>query len=152
MSADERKDMPPLAAGGSGGASDPEHDAFGSRKPTAKPPGLSKETPTITGQKTETKPEAKPDHHQQFVGTGVFWGLVIGVILAIIVIVFASQNTQAAVVKVITWEWSSPLFVVVLISLIVGIVLDEIVGLLFRSRRRRRLAEKAELHRLRDKR
>jgi len=148
MSADKRKDLPPLAAGGSSGASDPERDAFGSRKPTAKPPGLSKETPAITGRKTETK----PDHHSQFVGTGVFWGLVIGVILAIIVIVFASQNTQAAIVKVITWEWSSPLFVVVLISLIVGIVLDEIVGLLFRSRRRRRLAEKAELHRLRGKR
>jgi uncharacterized integral membrane protein len=95
----------------------------------------------------DTKPE--PEVHTQFVGTGMFWGLVVGVILAIVVIGFAAQNTQAATVEAIVWEWSSPLFVVVLISVIMGIVLDEIVGLLFRARRRRLLAEKAELRRLR---
>lgn len=95
----------------------------------------------------ESRPE--PVVHTQFVGTGVFWGLVVGVVLAIVVIGFAAQNTQAATVKAIVWEWSSPLFVVVLISVIMGIVLDEIVGLLFRARRRRLMAEKAELRRLR---
>ena len=97
----------------------------------------------------DAEPAPEPVVHTQFVGTGVFWGLVVGVILAIVVIGFAAQNTQAATVKAIVWEWSSPLFVVVLISVIMGIVLDEIVGLLFRARRRRRLAEKAELRRLR---
>ncbi|MCJ7726113.1 MAG: lipopolysaccharide assembly protein LapA domain-containing protein, partial [Acidimicrobiia bacterium] len=93
----------------------------------------------------------KPEVHTQFVGTGMFWGLVVGVILAIVVIGFAAQNTQSATVKTIVWEWSSPLFVVVLISLIMGIVLDELVGLQFRARRRRLLAEKVELRRLRGK-
>jgi uncharacterized integral membrane protein len=91
----------------------------------------------------------EPVVHTQFVGTGVFWGLVVGVVLAIVVIGFAAQNTQAVTVKAIVWDWSSPLFVVVLISVIMGIVLDEIVGLLFRARRRRLMAEKAELRRLR---
>lgn len=99
----------------------------------------------------EAKDDAKPAAEPHFVGTGMFWGLVVGILLAVVIIGFAAQNTQSATVKTIVWEWSAPIFVVVLISLIVGIVLDEIVGLLFRSRRRRRLAEQAELHRLRSK-
>ena len=76
-------------------------------------------------------------------------GLVVGVVLAILVIVFSAQNTDTAPIKFLWMEWSSPIFAVILASLLVGIVLDEIVGLLFRSRRRRRLAEREELKRLR---
>jgi len=149
MSADERNDLPPLAAGGTGKESDPDSNAFDGVG------GAGRTPEPIEASGAKPLPEAKPkeaEHHPQFVGTGVFWGLVVGVVLAVIVIVFASQNTQAAQVNVAGWDWSAPLFVVVLIALLVGIVLDEIVGLLFRARRRRRLAEKAELHRLRGKR
>jgi len=145
MSADDRKDLPPLAAGAARRGHDPDSDAFarGSGSPTKGKAPEKKPEPFDSGKK---KPAT--EHAHEFVGTGVFWGLVVGVVLAIIVIVFAAH----AVVKVLAWTWSSPLFVVILVSLIVGIVLDEIVGLVYRSRRRRRLVEKAELKRLRGKR
>ncbi|MBU1225890.1 MAG: DUF1049 domain-containing protein [Actinobacteria bacterium] len=149
MSADERNDLPPLAAGASGGGHHPYRDAFGEAVP-AEPSEPVEEIPAATEKATEAG--GKPESHPQFVGTGVFWGLVIGIVLAVVVIVFAAQNTAAVGIKVLAWHWLPPLFVVVLVSLIIGIVLDEIVGLLFRSRRRRRLAERAELHRLRGKR
>jgi len=142
---DERNDLPPLAAGGGEGEYDPEQDAFDS--------GVEFKTEIeATKDTADDAATAEPEHHREFVGTGVFWGLVVGVILALIVVVFAAQNTQSATIKVLPWDWSSPLFVVVLISLLIGIVLDEIVGLLYRARRRRRLAEKEELKRLRGKR
>jgi len=149
MSADDRNDLPPLAAGATRRGHDPDSDAFdrGSRAPKKEKTPEKKPQPSESGKK-----QPATEHAHEFVGTGVFWGLVVGVVLAIIVIVFAAQNTQAAVVKVLAWTWSSPLFVVILVSLIIGIVLDEIVGLVYRSRRRRRLVEKAELTRLRGKR
>ena len=155
MNADERNDLPPPAAGGGGAESDPELDAFDDADPaddTPEPIDVSRAKPASEKRPSERSQPAEAEHHPQFVGTGVFWGLVVGVVLAVIVIAFASQNTQAAQVNVAVWDWSAPLFVIVLISLLIGIVLDEIVGLLFRSRRRRHLAEKAELHRLRGRR
>jgi uncharacterized integral membrane protein len=150
MSADDRNDLPPLAAGAGRRGHDPDSDAFdrGTGPPKRETtPEKKKPEPAMSAKK-----EAPVERHHEFVGTGVFWGLVVAVALAIIVIVFAALNTQDATVKVFSWDWSSPLFVVILISLIIGIVLDEIVGLVYRSRRRRRLTEKAELKRLRGKR
>ena len=150
MSADDRNELPPLAAGSGRRGHDPESDAFdrGTGSPKrATAPEKSKPEPVAP-----VKKEGPVERHHEFVGTGMFWGLVVGVVLAIIVIVFAALNTQDATVKVFAWDWSSPLFVVILVSLIVGIVLDEIVGLVYRSRRRRRLVEQAELKRLRGKR
>jgi uncharacterized integral membrane protein len=89
---------------------------------------------------------AEPERH--FVGTGLFWGLVVGLVLAVFVIILAAQNTQSITFSFIGWDWSTPLIVVILVSLLVGIVLDEIVGLIFRARRRRILAEREELKRL----
>ena len=147
---DERKDRRPEQSG----ASPPAGGIPASRDPRkesepAKPlRPAAKDAPESGEGPTRGKDDARP----QFVGTGVFWGLVVGIVLSIVVIVFAAQNTQSATVKAFLWEWSSPLFVVILVSLIMGIVLDEIVGLLYRSRKRRRLAEREELRRLRSKR
>lgn len=167
MSTEDRNGLPPLAAGSGRTPGDPQRDAF--RKATPEPAGgttpkggavtsgpAGGTTPSGTGKPEpaggeKAKPAPRPEDHTPFVRTGVFWGLVAGVALAVLVITFSAQNTQGATVKALAWEWTSPLFVVILLSLLVGIVLDEIVGLLYRSRRRRRLAEKAELRRLRGK-
>jgi uncharacterized integral membrane protein len=120
---------------------EPETDVFEAGEPPAEAPPTPAR-PAVPAP-TET------DRVREFVGTGLFWGLVVGVILAILVIVFSAQNTDTAPITFLWMEWSSPIFAVILVSLLVGIVLDEIVGLLFRSRRRRRLAEREELKRLR---
>lgn len=159
MSDDHRNDLPPLAAGSDRPGSDPDAPAFDPRPAESPAPpiaGRPESSPPATrdeeaGKKTTEEPEpgTAAEERRVFVGTGLFWGLIVGVILAVLVVFFAAQNTQDSTVKLFAWDWSSPLFVVILISLIVGIVLDEIVGLVYRSRKRRRLAEKEELKRLR---
>lgn len=84
-----------------------------------------------------------------FVGTGFFWGLVVGVLLATMIIILAAQNTASVEVRFLGWAIETPLIVLILGSLLIGIVLDEIAGLFYRRRRRRILNERVELERLR---
>ncbi len=84
-----------------------------------------------------------------FVGTGVFWGLIVGVILALAVLILAAQNTTDVTISFLGWDFSTPLIVLILGTLLIGIVLDELFGLVYRKRRRRTLRERAELKRLR---
>ena len=91
-------------------------------------------------------PEVAPD--RMFVGTGLFWGLIFGVILAVGVVILAAQNTDDVTVSFLGWDFSTSLIVVVLSSLLIGIVLDEIFGLVYRKRRRRTMRDRDELKRL----
>ena len=92
---------------------------------------------------------ARVEVHRVFVGTGLFWSLVIGALLTVIVIILAAQNTQEVTLKFLPFEIGTPLIVVLLASLLVGVILDEIIGWAHRARRRRILTEKEELRRLR---
>lgn len=82
-------------------------------------------------------------------GTGVSAALVIGVVLAILAIVVAVQNTADVSVDFLAWEVDAPLVAVILAAGLAGVLLDETLGFFWRRRRRRHLAERAELHRLR---
>jgi uncharacterized integral membrane protein len=93
--------------------------------------------------------ETEPSTPKVFLGTGFFWGLVLGLILATAVVVLAAQNTADTTVRFLGWEFSMPLIGVILGSLLVGVVLAEIGGLAYRRRRRRILNEREELRRLR---
>lgn len=84
-----------------------------------------------------------------FVGTGLFWGLIVGVVLAVAVIILAAQNTETATISFLGWDFSTPLIVLILGSLLIGIVLDELFGLVYRRRRRRTLRDEDQLKRLR---
>ncbi|HEX6221130.1 MAG TPA: lipopolysaccharide assembly protein LapA domain-containing protein [Acidimicrobiia bacterium] len=95
----------------------------------------------------ETVSGAEPQ--QVFIGTGLFWGLIVGVVLAIAMIILAAQNTGTATVSFLGWDFSTPLIVIILGSLLIGIVLDELFGLIYRKRRRRTLRDRDELKRLR---
>lgn len=110
--------------------------------------GAAAEETTPMPPDTEPPKPAGVEPERHFVGTGLFWGLVVGLVLAVFVIILAAQNTQSITFSFLGWDWSTPLIVVILVSLLVGIVLDEIVGLVFRARRRRILAEREELKRL----
>lgn len=102
---------------------------------------------TVVPEESEPTPVAIPE--RVFVGTGLFWGLIVGFILALAVIILAAQNTTAVTISFLGWEFSTPLIVVILGSLMIGIVLDELFGLVHRSRRRRILRDREELKRLR---
>lgn len=95
----------------------------------------------------DTAPAAAPE--REFVGTGLFWGLIVGVVLAVAVVILAAQNTATATIAFLGWDFSTPLIVLILGSLLTGVVLDELFGLVYRKRRRRSLRDREELRRLR---
>lgn len=98
------------------------------------------ETPEMSGD---------PTPERVFVGTGLFWGLIVGLILALTVIILAAQNTGTITMSFLGWDFSTPLIVLILGALLVGVVVTELVGLVYRKRRRRTLKERDELKRLR---
>lgn len=94
---------------------------------------------------TKTGPAVK---ERVFVGTGPFWGLIIGVILAAGIVILAAQNTASVTIEFLGWDFSTSLIVVILGALLIGVVLDELCGLVYRSRKRRTLRDRDRLKRL----
>ncbi|MDP9332265.1 MAG: lipopolysaccharide assembly protein LapA domain-containing protein [Actinomycetota bacterium] len=75
-------------------------------------------------------------------GTGLSAGLIVGVLFGLAVIILAAQNTAHVGFRFLWWHARSPLVVIILGTGLAGVVLDEVVGLLWRRRRRHRLAER----------
>lgn len=63
--------------------------------------------------------------------------VVIGAILAILLAVFVFQNSHEVPVEVFFWDFSGPLWLVLLVTILVALVMLELVGTLWRARRRR---------------
>jgi uncharacterized integral membrane protein len=105
------------------------------------------------GPRGATTPEGGPDrdkrlHHRperEFVGTGWFWSLIIGSLIALAVVVFVLQNSHTVAVKFLGWEGDLSLAGVVLVVALGAMVADELFGTVYRRRRRRRLNERARL-------
>lgn len=102
-----------------------------------KPPG-DEEPADDTDQRTHREPSA-----------GVPWRLAVFLVLAVAIVVFAVQNTQAVELRLLGWTWQLPLVIIILIAVVLSVLLDEILGGLFKRRRRRRRHEREELRRLR---
>jgi uncharacterized integral membrane protein len=83
-----------------------------------------------------------------FVGTGLFWGLIIGVVLAIGVLILAAQNTASITVTFMAWDFSTPLIVLILGAILIGVVFAELFGLFYRAGRRRTQRDRDHLDRL----
>jgi uncharacterized integral membrane protein len=92
---------------------------------------------------------SEPTRERVFVGTGLVWSLIVGIILALAVVILAAQNTGTITVSFLGWDFSTPLIVLILGALLVGVVVAELFGLIYRKRRRRTLKERDELQRLR---
>ena len=116
----------------------------------------SETTGANTGERPESLPDptsepmAKtspaPETERVFIGTGVFWGLVVGLLLAAVLIILAAQNTDKVTINFLAWEYSTPLIAVILVVLLAG---HEGV---IRARRRHTLTDRRELKRLQKKR
>ena len=85
----------------------------------------------------ERSDEAVPRFVRQRVhaGTELFWGLVVGVVLAAALVILAAQNTDRVTIELLGWDLVTPQIVVILTTLVVGVVLDELFGLVYRVRR-----------------
>ena len=77
-------------------------------------------------------------------GSSSGWYLAIGVVI------LAAQNTANITMAFTGWEFSTPLIVIVLGALLIGVVLDELFGLFYRARRRRIQRDRDQLQRLRQ--
>jgi uncharacterized integral membrane protein len=83
---------------------------------------------------------------------GIPWGLGLFLAVAVLLVVFAVQNTQDVELRFLGWDGEFPLVVIIITVVVVSVILDEILGTVVRRRRKRRRAEKEELKRLRTER
>lgn len=105
-------------------------------------------SPDATAGPPTTAPAATKE--RVFVGTGLFWGLITGVVLAIGVLILAAQNTASITVTFMAWDLSTPLIVLILGAILIGVVFAELFGLFYRSRRRRTQRDRDHLERLQE--
>jgi uncharacterized integral membrane protein len=103
--------------------------------------------PTAGPDEAGATPE--PEQQRVFAGTGISWAFIFGVILTAAIIVLAVQNTDEVPVKLFFWETQAPLIIVMLVTALVVVLIDELIGMIIRRRKRRVLAEREELKRLR---
>lgn len=83
--------------------------------------------------------------------TEIPFGLIVFLIIAVLLVIFTVQNSSEDVtLKFLPWEGQYPLALIIIGVVAVTVILDEVFGLFLRQRRRRRLAEKQELQRLRE--
>ena len=106
-------------------------------------------SPSTHDHDPETKSPQTVVAQREFVGTGLFWGLVAGILLALATVILVAQNTASTTITFLGWEVSTPLVVVILAAMLVAVVLDELFGLIYRSRRRRTLGDRDQLERIR---
>lgn len=77
----------------------------------------------------------EPTRQRMVVGTALFWRLGVGVILALMVILLAGQNTGSINVSFFGRDYSTPLIVLILGAFVVGVAVAESLGLVYRNRR-----------------
>lgn len=92
--------------------------------------------------------EARPVEKKVYVGTGVSWAILLGVLLIAFIAVLAAQNTASVTVNLLFWKVEAPLISVILGVAAVTVVIDELIGVIVRLRRRRRLRQRDELKEL----
>lgn len=115
------------------------------RDPAEDEPTLDEETPEETAvEEAAAEPGVYAEPRPELP-----WRLTIFLVLAILVVVFAVQNTQTVELRFLAWNWQLPLVIIILVAVVVSVLLDEILGGILRRRRRRRRLEREELQRLR---
>lgn len=82
-------------------------------------------------------------------GTGIAWSVILLLFGIALVVVFSVQNTDPVPVKFLWMEGQFPFAIVILVTVGVIILLTELIGLSYRRRRRRRVAEREELRKYR---
>jgi uncharacterized integral membrane protein len=98
----------------------------------------SKPTPEKTSEPPrdrEPTPPRAPQQPEKGRG-GVSATLILGILLPLLVIILAAQNTNEVKFEFLFWDVRSPLVVVILGSALAGLVISQIAALLWRRRQR----------------
>jgi uncharacterized integral membrane protein len=83
-------------------------------------------------------------------GLGLWWTFAAALVVGVAIIIAIAQNSDTVRVHYIVWDSRVSLIVVVLTTALVAILLDQAGGLIWRRRRRARIARHNELEQLRD--
>ncbi len=93
--------------------------------------------------------EREKDVKVEYRGTGFYVSLAIIFLTAVTLLILAVQNTAEVTVEILGLDFELPLFAVILGTALIAVILDELIGVVWRRQQRTRLEEKAELRRLR---
>lgn len=101
----------------------------------------------------QTAPDdAEATGRREYRGTGIMWGAIALVLIAAAFVIVALQNSHTVEFEFLWLDVSTPLILIIAITIAATLVVDEVVGLLWRRRRRTRLREREELRELRSRR
>jgi uncharacterized integral membrane protein len=115
----------------------------GAAEPT--PPDIESEAERSEEQAPPTAPAPVTEP-----SLGIPWRLGLFLLLAVVVVIFAVQNTQDVELQFLGWSWQLPLVIIITITVVVSVLLDEILGGIIRRSQRKRRMERRELKRLRS--
>lgn len=94
--------------------------------------------------KTEVTPR------NQFRGTGLYWSLLLALLVAVAIIVGIVQNSHGVQLNYLVWQGNVSLIVVLLATIVLTVALTSLVGVIWRRRRRQQLTDAGELYDLRE--
>jgi uncharacterized integral membrane protein len=78
-------------------------------------------------------------------GAGVAAGAVALVVAAVLIVVVVAQNGERVEFEFLAWDADVSLALLVLIAAVVALVIDQVVGMVWRHRRRRARAMASEM-------
>ena len=88
---------------------------------------------------------------REYRGTGFYWSLVGAAVMGVAILIGIVQNGQIVELKYLAWNVRTPLIVILLIAIIATAAFTELVGVIWRWRRRRQLSAHEELQDLRSR-
>jgi uncharacterized integral membrane protein len=81
----------------------------------------------------------------RYLGTGFYASVVASIAIAVAMLALAVQNTDPVTVKWFGFEFAAPLFAWVIGAALLAVIIDELVGLIWRARMRSRLTRAAQV-------
>jgi uncharacterized integral membrane protein len=112
-------------------------------------PPAPEDQPEVTPKEAKGRSGKAAAQDRVYVGTGFYWPVLVGLILLLAVLALVVQNTQRVDVQWLWLDFRIPLIALLLVAGLTAALLTELVGWIWRRRRRRILRDREELKRLR---
>ena len=97
----------------------------------------------------EREPDPSPVREVRRSGSDFSWSLAVFLLIGLGFVVFAVQNARDVEVEFFRWNFTVSLPLLLVVTALIAVIADEVIGLIRRRRRRTRLAEREELKRYR---
>ena len=86
----------------------------------------------------------EPTRRVEYRGTGFYASVIATIVITAGLLVLAGQNTADVTVEWLWLEMTAPLFVWIIGAALIAVVIDELVGVVWRARERARLTAVAD--------